>query len=230
MNPGNSHLPNKILDAVILLDFSDRQRRIVLFMARILFGVGEKGSKRRRGSVITNKFRLAGAVGIPRAHIKGEIFKLSEAKVIRCDESTDQIFLNCNVDEWQVGKTNSSRRDLFNKVLSENIREFQTGSVSSSDTYGVPKSGTYHVSKPGTSTELNSSVLKESNKEIDKEKYSSFNSCFFEERAFKDSGLTGIGDLLARKRWSAGPAEKVPVSNFTLAGDDTELDIEEIQD
>jgi hypothetical protein len=95
--PTDAHIriAHSITEAIMMRDFSKRQRKLLDLILRLSWGCGKKEA------IIPqqNDFMI---VGIGEGHIKQEISWLIESKVIY--RQANHYWFNKNYDEWQVSR------------------------------------------------------------------------------------------------------------------------------
>jgi hypothetical protein len=188
----HTQIPNNLLDAFVQYNFTARQGTIFFLIIRLTFGIGERGTKKRKESVKINCYRLSRATGIPLTPIKDELEKLMKAQVIFWDRQKDRISLNCYPEKWKLKQSKGLKTDSYNKVLAENIKEFQNNL----DTNLVPRLDTKIVSNLDTNLITKLDTKAESNlrspKEIVKEKETNKESDPNKRRNLKEEGLNSF--------------------------------------
>jgi len=115
--PTDAHLrvAHSINEAIMMRDFSKRQRKILDLILRLSWGCGKKVA-------IIPRQKDFEAVGVGEGHIKAELSWLVESKIIVISES--QYSFNKNYDDWQVSRV----KPFLPKRLTELVRINLNGS------------------------------------------------------------------------------------------------------
>lgn len=113
---GFTRFPNDFLEAIYTLDFTDRERRMLLFIIRFTYGC-----KNRKSIFLTNSdFSI---IGIDRSDASKIVRKLMTKKVVE-KKSNRAIGINLRIDEWMAPeyKTYSEEKDslILRRALAKN--------------------------------------------------------------------------------------------------------------
>lgn len=113
--PTDAHLrvAHSINEAIMLRDFSKRQRKILDLILRLSWGCGKKVA-------LIPTQRDFEVVGIREGHVKREIDWLVASKVITRDN--DQYQFNKDFDQWQVSRVKPFQPEKLTKLVSLNLK------------------------------------------------------------------------------------------------------------
>jgi DnaD/phage-associated family protein len=116
--PTDAHLriAHSISEAIMMRDFSKRQRKILDLILRLSYGCGKKTA------IIPNQ-RDFEIVGIREGHIKRELDWLIESKVIT--RTNDQYQFNKDFDSWQVSRVKPYQPLKLTKLVRLNLPPYQ---------------------------------------------------------------------------------------------------------
>ncbi len=109
-NKGFTKIINSLLDSLYVYNFTDRQRRIILFVLRLTHGCKQRNSAKIR----LTDFQLA---GIYKSDIREELETLAGRRVIEWNQGDDLVSVNVNVDEWKVNRSKLFDQEKFNTLL-----------------------------------------------------------------------------------------------------------------
>ena len=110
---GYTRIANAISEAIMLRDFSKRQRKIVDLIFRLSYGCNKK-------SAYIPRLRDFEVVGITEAHVGAELKWLAESKVITIEGQ--QYLFNKNFDEWQVSRVKPHKPEELAGLIGLNLR------------------------------------------------------------------------------------------------------------
>lgn len=149
--PTDAHLrvAHCITEAVMMRDFTKRQRKILDLILRLSWGCGKKFA-------IVPRQRDFEAVGVGEGHIKAELTWLVESHIISI--TGDQYAFNKDFDQWQVSRVKPFAPEKLTELVSLNLNGSKpklTETVSTNplkNDKNLPKQevGTYRNSKFGT--------------------------------------------------------------------------------
>ena len=125
--PTDAHIriAHTINEAIMLRDFSKRQRKILDLVLRLSWGCGKKTANIER----RNYFEI---VGIGEGHIKLELDWLVASKIIFIDGS--EYTFNKDFDQWQVSRVSPFLPDKLTELVRFNLNGYKlTEMVSSID-------------------------------------------------------------------------------------------------
>jgi len=114
--PTDAHLrvAHSINEAIMLRDFTKRQRKVLDLILRLSWGCGKK-------IALIPRQRDFEIIGIAEGHIKAEIDWLIDSKVINTEDN--QYSFNKNFDEWQVSRVKPFQPQKLTELVSLNLRE-----------------------------------------------------------------------------------------------------------
>ena len=129
--PDDAHLriAHTIEEAIMLRDFTKRQRKILDLILRLSWGCHKKTA------VIPRQKDFA-LVGISESHIKAELDWLSTSRVISID--VDTYSFNKDFDQWQVSRVFPFDPDKLTELVSLNIKT--TSQIGKSENNKLPVS------------------------------------------------------------------------------------------
>ena len=118
---GHIRLPHNITEAIMLRDFSKRQRKILDLILRLSWGCAGKLT-----ATIPHQKDFE-CVGVHEGHVKKELERLIESKVIK-RERNEYSFIN-DSDLWQVNRNKPYQPEKLTELVSINLHELtKTGS------------------------------------------------------------------------------------------------------
>lgn len=149
--PTDAHLriAHSITEAIMLRDFSKRQRKILDLILRLSWGCGKKYA-------IIPQQRTFEIVGIGESHIKVELEWLEQSQVIYQDN--DRYSFNKDFDQWQVSRVCPFSPEKLTELVSLNLKDTYRNSKSTNQeltetvSNNLPKKevGTYNNGKFST--------------------------------------------------------------------------------
>ena len=112
--PTDAHLrvAHSINEAIMMRDFSKRQRKILDLILRLSWGCNKKYAKIPR----QKDFEI---VGIGEGHIKVELIWLAQSRIITIDG--DKFSFNKDFDQWQVSRVRPFTPDKLTELVSLNL-------------------------------------------------------------------------------------------------------------
>ena len=112
--PTDAHLrvAHTINEAIMMRDFSKRQRKILDLILRLSWGCNKK-------SAIIPKQRDFEIVGIGEGHIKIELNWLTESHIINIEDTTYSF--NKDFDQWQVSRVKPFTPEKLTELVSFNL-------------------------------------------------------------------------------------------------------------
>jgi hypothetical protein len=122
--PTDSHLriAHSITEAIMLREFTKRQRAILDLILRLSWGCGKKTAYVPR----QQDFEI---IGITKGHIRRELDFLIVSKVIFRDDNFYQF--NKDFDEWQISRVNPYEPDRLFELIKLNLSiSYQNGNYS----------------------------------------------------------------------------------------------------
>jgi phage replication O-like protein O len=121
---GYTRTANELFEAIMISDFSKRQRNVLDLIIRLSYGCGK-----RHAIIRPSDYEI---VGVGRNHIKDTLKELIEANVLVVNE--DITYINKDYPQWKISKINKA--DRLSEVIRRNLNDIpETGT-------GVPKTGT----------------------------------------------------------------------------------------
>jgi phage replication O-like protein O len=121
---GYTRTANELFEAIMISDFSKRQRNVLDLIIRLSYGCGK-----RHAIIRSSDYEI---VGVGRNHIKDTLKELIEANVIVVND--DITYINKDYPQWKISKIN--RADRLSEVIRRNLNDIpETGTK-------VPKTGT----------------------------------------------------------------------------------------
>ena len=114
--PTDAHLrvAHSINEAIMLRDFTKRQRKILDLILRLSWGCGKKNAY----IPLQKNFSI---VGIHEVDIKKELDWLQESRVIARNDC--MYSFNKNFDEWQISRVKPFEPEKLSNLLSLNLTE-----------------------------------------------------------------------------------------------------------
>jgi hypothetical protein len=167
--PDDAHLriAHSITEAIMLRDFTKRQRKILDLILRLSWGCHKKYAEIPRQGYFEY-------IGIGKGHIKAELDWLQQSKVISIEGNIYSF--NKNFDEWQISRVQPYLPEKVTELVTLNLNvSYQNGNpkdteVTETVTNKLPKSelpsyqnGNFSTSEAATPKES----IKESIKEIE---------------------------------------------------------------
>ena len=112
--PTDAHLrmAHSINEAIMLRDFTKRQRKVLDLILRLSWGCGKK-------TAIIPRQRDFGAVGIGETHITAELSWLIESKIIATDSG--EYSFNKDFDQWQVSRVKPYQPEKLTELVRLNL-------------------------------------------------------------------------------------------------------------
>lgn len=110
-------IPNEILEALLMHKFTKRQLKILLLICRLTYGCS-------KSFAILKKADLK-VVGIYKVDSGWELEKLKNQKVILCESSPNLIYINREINEWQVSKILTNGDEGVSKLLTNQLVKYQ---------------------------------------------------------------------------------------------------------
>lgn len=123
--PTDAHLriAHSINEAIMLRDFTKRQRKILDLILRCSWGCGKK-------TAIIPYLSSFGIVGVGKTHIKAELNWLTESRIIYTNGTTYNF--NKDFDQWQVSRIMPFNPEGLTELIHLNLAEgYQNGNNSS---------------------------------------------------------------------------------------------------
>jgi len=121
--PEDAHLrvAHSINEAIMLRDFSKRQRKILDLILRLSWGCGKKTA------IITRQKDFA-VVGVGEGHIKAEVIWLLQSKIIFIEGN--EYRFNKNFDDWQISRVHPFEPEKLTEMVRLNlIKTYQNGKI-----------------------------------------------------------------------------------------------------
>lgn len=109
-------MSNELNDAILITDFSKRQRKIIDLVIRMSYGCNKKTALIKPSEFET--------IGVRKGHIQTELDYLVNSKVLIVDG--DVIQLNKNYDQWRVSLVSTYKPDKFKELLHRNLSVTKT--------------------------------------------------------------------------------------------------------
>lgn len=146
--PTDAHLriAHSIHEAILIRNFTIRQRRIIDLIMRLSWGCGKK-------TCIIPKLVDFKIVGIYKSDIKRELQYLVEANVINWNRNTNTFAFNKNFDSWKISIVRGFNFKKLSELISLNLSLQNTNQVSELPTKLVESTNSSRVE-----TGLNSEV------------------------------------------------------------------------
>jgi len=107
-----TRISNELYLAIMMTDFSKRQRKILDLIMRCSYGCGKKSAILKHSD-----FQV---VGVYKGHIAKELDYLQKANVIFIN--ADEIALNKDYDTWRVSLVKTADMEKFNEILKTNLK------------------------------------------------------------------------------------------------------------
>lgn len=106
-------ISNELYIAIMMTDFSKRQRKILDLIMRCSYGCGKKSAILRPSDYEV--------VGVYKTHIAKELKYLEKANVIVINWDTYETALNKDYDTWRVSLARTADMERFNEILKRNL-------------------------------------------------------------------------------------------------------------
>jgi hypothetical protein len=115
---GYTKIENKILERIIVSDFTRGQLKILLLIVRLSFGCHKPGAVLRKGDLA-----LAGIEPDRRISELERLSLLNVVKIMRLSRGRKVVWINRNTDEWTINRVKSEKRlkKEFFKLVTSNI-------------------------------------------------------------------------------------------------------------
>lgn len=112
--PTDAHLrvAHSINEAIMLRDFTKRQRKVLDLILRLSWGCGKK-------TAIIPRQRDFEAVGIGETHITAELSWLIESKIVTTDSG--EYSFNKDFDQWQVSRVKPYQPEKLTELVRLNL-------------------------------------------------------------------------------------------------------------
>lgn len=108
-----TRISNELYIAIMMTDFSKRQRKILDLIMRCSYGCGKKSAVLKPSDYEV--------VGLYKTHITKELIYLEKANVITIDRDTYETVLNKDYDSWRVSLAKTADMEKFNEILKRNL-------------------------------------------------------------------------------------------------------------
>jgi len=131
---GYIKIANQLYDELLKRDLSKRQLNIIMFIMRYSYGFKRKACQFENIS----DFEQA---GISKTHIREELTRLDQSKIIFWDKVLNIFQLNKNYDEWVLSNHSFYRKEKTEKLLKQELTRSQNSNqvVTKIVTDGLPK-------------------------------------------------------------------------------------------
>jgi len=167
--PTDAHLrvAHSINEAIMLRDFSKRQRKILDLILRLSWGCGKK-------TAYIPRQRDFEVIGIKETHISTALAWLVESKIISIN-STEYAF-NKDFDQWQVSRVSPYTPEKLTELVRKNLNNNRELTKTVSENLLKGEVSTYHNSKFPTPNlaspkeSIKENIYKGNNKSINTDK------------------------------------------------------------
>jgi phage replication O-like protein O len=159
---GYTRIANNLFEAIMLREFTKRQRKILDLILRLSYGCN-------KGNAIIPYQRDFEVVGINEADIKEQLDWLEDSKIIL--RQGNQYSLNENIDDWQISRVQPFQPERLSELLRLNLKG--TSKMLSIANYQLGKPGNTSLVKHESGTSQNTNSIERdlaSAKDITKDK------------------------------------------------------------